>query len=52
MNTERGENRIALRITSPFHTYFQNIVDTSLGPLGETLLSDTYIKLEIQTNLK
>lgn len=52
LNTERGKNRITLRITSPFHTYLQNIVDTPLRPLGETLLSDAYIKQEIQTNLK
>lgn len=52
LNTERGKNRITLRITSPFHTYLQNIVDTPLRPLGETLLSDTYIKQDIQTNLK
>lgn len=52
MNTERGKNRITLRITSPFYTYLQNNVDTPLRPLGETLLSDTYIKQEIQTNLK
>ena len=52
LNTEGGENRIALRITPPFHTYLQNVIDTPLRPLGETPLSDAYIKPRIQTYLK
>ena len=44
LNTERRKNRISLLVTPPLHAYLQNLAKTVLGPLGETLLSDAYVK--------